>query len=215
MVTVKLFSQFTLPILLISLVITLLSGCTTQYREALEPTKITNLHQAYAWDLSGKLLVKTPKDKVSTNLYWLYSPKFNEMKLTTVLGTTVLSLDVTPNMTTIKVDNETYQDKNAQLLMNRLTGWSVPIKELPLWITGQFDENTIVLTRNINGQPKTVLTKTNTSLPWKITVKEWQHIQGITIPKLLIISRNKLELKIQINHWQALQPKLKSMNITH
>ena len=94
-----------------------LGACSSIPKTSLLPTNVTSVEQAEAWELKGKLLVKTPQDKFSTNLFWLHEPNRDQLTLTTMLGTTVLSLDAQPNNVTLKVDGKTHQGSDAQTLL--------------------------------------------------------------------------------------------------
>ena len=95
-------------------VLLVLAGCSVTPSEDFSPINVTNAAQAKAWELQGKIAVKTSEDKFSTNLYWLHQTKANDLRLTTVLGTTVLTLKTNQGMATLDVDGKTYRDSNAQ-----------------------------------------------------------------------------------------------------
>lgn len=195
--------RFTKSLLSGLMLVTLgLTGCVSKPDLPLVPVDIKQPAAAYAWDLSGKILVKTPDDKVSTNLYWLHSPRLDEMRLTSMLGTSLLSMTVTPDETKLTADGDTYTDDDPQRLLYRLSGWSIPVDKLPLWLTGQF-EGASVIKKDAQGRPSELLA---TGIqPWTIQVRSWQP-DNPALPKLMLVSRAGMELKVQINRWQALAP---------
>lgn len=196
--TTNLFSR-----LIIGLSITMaLAACVSKPDNVFVATSVNAVANAYAWQLNGKILVKTPNDKSSANLFWLHSPEHDEMKLTSILGTSILSLVIDSNFATLNVDGKTYRDSDANQLLKRLTGWSIPVEFIPLWVTGQFGEDTRIITRDLKGRPKYLIT--NDLFPWEITIKSWQRIDNVQLPKLIVLQQPNLNLKIQINHWQAL-----------
>ncbi|MGS0690162.1 lipoprotein insertase outer membrane protein LolB [Shewanella sp. 0m-4] len=182
-----------------------ISGCSTTIPDNLIPVSVNKVQQAKAWEMQGKLAVRTPQDRFSTNLYWLHSPERDELKLTTMLGTTVLSLSSYAGNATLEVDGKTYTDTDAQRLLTRVSGWSIPIESLPLWITGQLTPGDKLISTDNQGRPVKLV---NAELlpPWEVDFKSWQAQSGAEVPRLLNLQRGDIHLKLQLNQWQALAP---------
>ena len=190
------------PLLLVLLSLSLLSACTTTPTN-LVPIQVDKVSQANAWEMRGKLAVKTPEDSFSTNLYWLHTQTKNEFKLTTMLGTTLLSLTTEHGMARLEVDGKTYEHHDAQQLLTNVTGWSIPVDALPLWITGQVSSDDEVSSFDEKNRPVSLFTPLETP-PWQVEFLKWQHQSGAQIPRLLQLKRVDLRLKIQVTQWQAL-----------
>lgn len=155
--------------------------------------------------MQGKLAVRTSQDRFSTNIYWLHSPQRDELTLTTVLGTTLLSLSSQDGLVTLNVDGETYQDTNAQRLLTRVSGWSIPIDSLPLWLTGQLTAGDKLISSDSQQRPSKLVNSQQLP-PWQVEFKSWQKQSGADVPRLLNLTRGDLRLKLQLNKWQALAP---------
>ncbi|GIU31032.1 lipoprotein insertase outer membrane protein LolB [Shewanella schlegeliana] len=181
------------------------SGCSTTIPDNLVPVSVNKVQQADAWEMQGKLAVRTPQDKFSTNLYWLHSPDRDELKLTTMLGTTVLSLSNHAGNATLEVDGKTYTDSDPQRLLTRVSGWSIPIESLPLWITGQLTVGDKLMAKDAQGRPAK-LVNSEQFPPWEVDFKSWQEQSGAEVPRLLNLQRGDVRLKLQLNQWQALAP---------
>ncbi|MGI2174416.1 lipoprotein insertase outer membrane protein LolB [Shewanella ulleungensis] len=186
----------------------LLTGCTITPSEQFTPIDVNQASQAKAWELQGKIAVKTADDKFSTNLYWLHQPAANDLRLTTVLGTTVLTLTTNQGMATLEVDGKTYHDRSAQDLLTGISGWSIPLDSLPLWITGQTGSNDNIVSYNPDGTIKQLISQDSQS-DWHVTFMSWQQQSGALVPKLLRIERDDVQIKIQSNQWTAVQVKAK------
>lgn len=181
-----------------------LGGCQTlPPLTDLSPITVDNAAQAKAWELQGKLAIRTPQNKLSANLYWRHSEERDELTLTTMLGTTVLTLDATAHSAQLHVDGKDFHDTNAQALLERVSGWSLPINDLPLWITGQVGSLDRIIAVDSTGQAKQ-LQNTQTPPPWLVTFLRWQTQSGAKVPHQLMLERGDLQLKIQLNQWQAL-----------
>ncbi|GGI72403.1 lipoprotein insertase outer membrane protein LolB [Shewanella gelidii] len=163
---------------------------------------MTSASQAVAWELKGKLAVKTQTDKANTNLYWLHTPEADELRLTSVLGTTLLLLKSTNTSAMLMVDGKEYHGNNAHQLLYSLTGWSLPLSQMPLWVTGQTSAQDQVISRDAHRRP--VQLHTLGSPQWQIKYTSWQTLSGAEIPRLLTMKNDKTRLKIQVNQWQAL-----------
>ncbi|ACJ30570.1 Outer membrane lipoprotein LolB [Shewanella piezotolerans WP3] len=182
-----------------------ISGCSTTIPDNLVPVSVEQAEQAQAWEMQGKLAVRTADDKFSTNLYWLHTQTSDELTLTTMLGTTVLSLSSTAGDTLLELDGKTYTDTNAQRLLARITGWTIPIDALPLWITGQLSEGDKVMSQDSLNRPIKLI-NLNQRPAWEVSFKSWQTQSGAELPRLLEINRDDIRLKIQVSKWQALLP---------
>ncbi len=183
----------------------LLQACSSRPIQNFTEINVSHVSQATAWEIQGKLAVRTEQDRFSTNLYWLHTPWQDEITLTTMLGTTVLSLTRNEDVATLKIDGKTYHDSDAQNLLLRLTGWSIPIDTLPLWITGQLSPSDVVIERDTAKRPIKAHTKDAHS-PWQVHFKSWQQQSGAALPRLLDVNKDDVRLKIQVSQWQALAP---------
>ncbi|WP_025819244.1 lipoprotein insertase outer membrane protein LolB [Shewanella marina] len=192
-------TKYIIPLMIISSIA--LSGCVSLPQAPAEKITVAQASQADTWELKGKIAIKTPDDNVSTNLYWLHSPQNNQLKLITMLGTTALSLTDNQQGASLDVDGHTYHNKDAQQLLNQVSGWDIPLTELPMWVTGQATANDHIISRNQQGQIKQL--QSDDPLPWHIDYRSWQQQSGATIPRLMIIRRGQLQIKIQVNQWQA------------
>ncbi|MGX9460494.1 lipoprotein insertase outer membrane protein LolB [Shewanella sp. A14] len=187
-------------------VLLLSAGCSVTPSEDFSPINVTSAAQAKAWELQGKIAVKTSEDTFSTNLYWLHQPSANDLRLTTVLGTTVLTLKTNQGMATLEVDGKTYRDSNAQDLLTGISGWSIPLDSLPLWITGQIGGNDKIISYHPDGTIKQLISY-DPHANWSVNFISWQQQSGALVPKLLKIEREDVQIKIQNNQWNAVAAK--------
>lgn len=188
-----------------SLLFLLLSGCSTPPPIAYIPIHIEQVSQAQAWEVRGKIAVRTPEERFSANLYWFHTQEREELRLTTPIGTTVLQLTSTPELTQLVIDGQRYQHHDPQLLLQRATGWSIPIDSLPLWLTGQITAQDRVLQKDSNNRPISLLSSDKES-HWQVSFLSWQQQSGAQIPKKMLLTHEQVEIKLQLNRWQALAP---------
>ncbi|QVK24882.1 lipoprotein insertase outer membrane protein LolB [Shewanella dokdonensis] len=194
--------RLTVPLLLWIIVSVFISGCSSLADNNWVATQVSTPAAASAWELQGKLAVKSPQESFSTNLYWLHTPVNDELKLTTMLGTSVLTLSNREGYAKLEVDGHSYEGDDPQTLLNQLSNWQFPLTQLPQWILGIISDDYHV-SRDIKGRPLQ-LTDTSVMPPWRIQYQGWQPQSGTMVPRLLRLDRGNLQLKIQLNQWQAL-----------
>ncbi|QIR16098.1 outer membrane lipoprotein LolB [Shewanella aestuarii] len=188
-------------------IILLFSACTSLPSPTYQPVEVSDASLANNWEIQGKISIKSSSDKFSTNLYWFHHTQGNELRLTTVLGTNVLTLKNTQGMASLEVDGKTYHDRDAQNLLEGISGITIPFNKLPLWITGQISSNDDVVSYNSQGKVKQLIS-TDEQADWIVEFISWQQQSGAMVPKQLKIERADVQIKIQTNQWQALTPQL-------
>ncbi|MBT1444652.1 lipoprotein insertase outer membrane protein LolB [Shewanella sp. JM162201] len=197
MINLRRLTKFTLAALF---GLSMLSGCTSTPAPTLYPAVVQSAAEASAWELKGKLLIHSGDDKLTANLYWLKSPDYQELRLSSMLGTTVLLLIETPKGATLELDGNSYQDSSAQALLDAMSTFPLPLKSLPLWITGQTMADDRV-EWDSEGRPAHIYSHDGL---WHIRIASWQQQSGALVPKLLELIHPKARLKLQTHQWQAL-----------
>lgn len=192
-----------------------LTACSISPQHTLTKVEVDASHQAQAWELQGKLAFRSDNDKFSTNLFWFHDLTHqddrNELTLTTMIGTTILSLKSENGLASLDVQDKIYTDTNPERLIYRASGMLIPINKLPLWITGQVTEGDQVLEYNEDGSIKRFISNDNGE-DWQVSFASYQRQSGANVPRLLQINRADVQIKIQINQWQALAIKLPETN---
>ncbi|WP_394493926.1 lipoprotein insertase outer membrane protein LolB [Shewanella sp. ENK2] len=186
-----------------------LSACSVKPPHTLSNIDVTQANEAKAWEIQGKLAFRSSTDKFSTNLFWfhdnLLSQPHDELSLTTMIGTTALSLTSKQGLATITVQGKTYTDTDPQRLIGQVSGMQIPLNKLPLWITGQVTNDDIVDSYYDDGSIS-AFTSPELGESWQVEYISYQQQSGAMVPKLLQITRADVRIKIQINQWQALAP---------
>lgn len=183
----------------------LLSGCETVPEESTQSVEWQNheglLAQIESYQATGKLGYKSPEVKQSLNFIWNHSPDKSQLRLTTFLGKTVLNLTMTPEGATV-IDHEgnKYQDKNATLLVYRLTGLVIPVTYMQDWLKGLPTEaDDYVLKEDTNTLSS--LTKMLGTQNWTLNYNSYQTIKGIPLPYNMNMTQGETSLKIVVSKW--------------
>ncbi|MFQ6372179.1 lipoprotein insertase outer membrane protein LolB [Shewanella sp. YIC-542] len=201
-ITNYLFRNMMRPLWLCGACLWWVSGCST-LADNWTPVTVSQPQEAQAWELRGKLAVKSPQESFSTHLYWRHTPDKDDVRLTTMLGTSVLTLTSQKGYAKLEVNGSSYEGEDPQALLNRLSHWQFPLTQLPQWILGIVGNDAQQLSRDPDGRPLQ-LTDSSVLPPWRIQYQSWQTQSGTEIPRLLRLNRGTLQLKIQLTQWQAL-----------
>ena len=130
------------PLLLLLAFCLLLAGCSepmapTHYNELVWRGQREKLEQLKHWELTGKLAIFTSEKKGSARVNWQQDGDDYHLVLTTLIGTTLLELKHTAGKTLIiDSDGIEHRGDDPEALIQQLTGWPIPIKQLPVWIKG-------------------------------------------------------------------------------
>lgn len=120
----------------------LIAGCSqqvtpTRYNELVWRGQREKLEQLKQWELSGKLAIFTAQQKGSARVHWQQDGDDYHLVLTTLIGTTLLDLNHKAGKTVIvDSDGKSHEGEDPEALVQQLTGWPIPIRQLPLWIKG-------------------------------------------------------------------------------
>ena len=180
----------------------MLSGCTNA------PESITSVEwQTHKQRLEtithfraiGKLGYVDPEQRQSLNFFWKHSPSMQQLRLTTLLGQTALSMTITPQGSTI----ETYDDQflagsDASQLIHRLSGLRIPVNNLSDWLLGlPTDADSFQLSSTNTLQ---LIEKQSGESNWNITYQRYSDIEWYeqTLPLPSKLKLNTLEVKINL-----------------
>ena len=157
----------------------ILAGCATLDTSTTNvewQTHQQRLNSISQYQANGKLGYISPQQRQSLNFQWKHSPDFSQLRLTTFIGQTALNLKITPSGASVETyEDETYTSHDAQSLIYRLTGLTLPVEQLNNWFLGSpidadtyrlNDTNTLAsLTKQVNGQT------------WQLDYLNYQDIQ--------------------------------------
>lgn len=168
-----------------------------KHRQALE-----NLNH---WAFTGKLAIITPQERHSLNIHWLQTGNNFHIWLTTFLGATVLDVQKKQFGTQITDHNgEIFWGDDAQSLINRLSGITLPINVLQQWIKGNPHHATYQL--GDNNQVISLSGSAMKNAQWSVAYADYGNIQGINLPHKLQLTRLDLRLKFAISKWKIDPP---------
>lgn len=190
------------------LIIAALAGCSVLQRS--QPTSIplnitereSQLLALQQFTLQATVGIKSPEDSITGNLRWQQQDQAHySARLSNFLGISLFELTDSAQGSSISVKGETYYAVDTSTLLLQLSGWSMPLQDMPLYLRG-LPGNT---GRNIQRDQYNRVTgfelTDSTGIVWQL---EYQSFfpDGLSLPKRLLLSSNDTQIKIVIRSWQ-------------
>ncbi|ODN44094.1 outer membrane lipoprotein LolB [Piscirickettsia litoralis] len=199
----------------LSTLIGLLSACATTLNTSAPPIpKDKNIAwQHYQqqltpkthWQLQGIAAVRYHQQAEQANLNWTQQgPHSYQISLSGPLGIgEVRLIHRQGEYSFTDSHGKTTHASSAQLLMQNLLGWSLPVKGLYYWVRGLADPNaSYQKTLDIYGRLASLQ-----QAGWQINYLRYQWRDGLPLPTLIRLKNQRLWLKIAISDWQAFAQK--------
>jgi outer membrane lipoprotein LolB len=185
----------------------LMAGCAHQ--PSISPTLPVDsqVHQqslaSYKnWTIQGKIGFKSPEKKQSASLRWLQTRKKYQLNLTSILGSSILSMQGDEQNVLLKVGKDTYQDTDASFLIWRTTGWEIPVEHFPTWVKGAYrNQDHVVLSDQ--GWVTQLNPSCSNCEQWEIHYSAYQFVEKRWLPHKITLKNkmNNSQLLIKVNTW--------------
>lgn len=176
------------------------------------------LAQAEHWTLKGKIGFKSKQEVLSATLLWQQQQDQFYIRLSGMLGTTLMEMNGREGLVELHVDGKDYTDSNAEQLLKRITGWQLPLDQLSLLIKGQVPQTDFKVTEATKNWPLQVQEKqqnvsdasTGSTFykPWKIRYNQFQATQTesktlLWLPYDLKLTKAQNLIKIRVTSWEV------------
>ncbi len=178
-----------------------LSGCAQRIdpQTSLYVDWKAKLSAQNTWQVEGKLAFISPDERQSANLNWQQQDGLNQLVLTTFIGTRVLALKQDAQGAELEYDGDTYHDTNAAQLLNRLTGFTIPMDSADDWLKGTVSNESLQVDEL--GRAKNVMWQSLNGQKWHISYGDYQQYAGFWLPKRLTLKHQNIKIKIQLYQW--------------
>ncbi len=195
------FKQFTL----ITLLAALLAACaargpmlTEAEREAVWEQHQATLLAVDAWELRGKLGIRTPEKGWNLSMNWEQQQDTYEIQAIAPLGQGSAHITGHPGYVGLRTsDGVTTRAADPETLLAERMGWSLPISQLHYWIRGIPAPDTHYL-GELNEQG---LLSELEQHGWQIQYERYGSFDGLSLPTRLELAQNELNLRIIIRQW--------------
>ncbi len=176
------------------IVILLLSACAQ-----LPPLPPIPASQLNSWRLTGRLAILTGQDSWIAKIYWHQQGAAYQIRLNTPTGEGALLIQGNKNGVMIRTaEQKTFAAATPEELIRKVLKLEIPVSNLQAWIRGFPDPNSSPESYTLNqARQLQYLRQAN----WRIKYDSYMKVQGIYLPKQLVIENTRFQLKIAISHW--------------
>lgn len=181
------------------LIVSLLSACAT--RPTVEYSVNARQHQQQLaqlqnWRINGKLAYRGEKERFSATLNWQQQREDYSLGLSSFIGTRILTLQRSDEQISLEYEDRTYQHHDASALLYDLTGWAIPIEQIPAWLKGQVSANNQAIFAD-NGLLQQIRTKEG----WLVNLSDYRQTQNYILPYQLELKTPSDLIKIRVDKW--------------
>ncbi len=189
------------------LALCLLAGCASKPAPvASRPLPAAEREQALdamtEFQVVAALGVKSPGDNVSGTLKWQQKGVYYQANMTNFLGLTVFELETHQQGATVKVDGKTHQALSASALLDYLSGWSLPIEEMQLWLKGLPGPSSENLQRDGLGRLVRFTLIDSQQRQWQVEYTDF-FPDARSLPRKMQLQSGDTRLKLVIKGWQS------------
>ena len=197
--------------LIVFSLITLLAGCAgLTSREALKGQGDPQRWQSHkqqissldAWQISGKVGIRAPKDSGSGTLFWLQRQDYYDIRLSGPLGRGAARLTGRPGAILLEVANQgRYQAATPEQLMQEQLGLNLPVSHLLWWIRGLPSPES---KSRLNLDADSRLAQLSQD-GWQVEYLRYTEQNGFWLPERIKLSGFDLQVTLVIKDWQPRQ----------
>ena len=194
---------------LILLFCLLLSGCSLWQRPVAtaQPLAATAREQRIMalqqFEVQASLGIKAPSDSISGNLNWqqLNAADYQAQLRSTGLGISLFELSHSSTGSAIKIRGDTYTAVDTSSLLLQLSGWSIPLHDMPLWLRGLPGTKARDIVRDEFGRVTSFSLTDSTGIVWQLHYRSF-FPDALSLPKLLLLTSSDTQIKLVIRNWQ-------------
>ncbi|WP_261396087.1 lipoprotein insertase outer membrane protein LolB [Halomonas sp. DP8Y7-1] len=194
----------------IALGLSLLAGCATS-QSVTEPrtereagdweAQLSQVEAFTAWNLTGKVGLRTPEDSTSANLDWRQTPYHYRLLVTGPMGAGRSTLEGRDGRVSLTTSEGRFEADSPEALMEQRLGWSLPVSSLTDWVRGlPADNSDHRMTEDELGFPATLEQD-----GWEIDYRGWEDVSGTWLPRRLVMTYDDLRATLVVNQWQPLE----------
>lgn len=180
-----------------------LSGCATWSPQTVRtdipiPSSERKTNQIQAWNVRGKIAVNSAQKGWNASFDWQQHLNFYRLTIFGPLGTYPISLNVQREGATLTTATCTYQATDAEQLLKKQLGWSIPVDAIYYWIRGLPAPGEIhAVTHNHQGQVISFMQQ-----GWQVTYETYARINGFELPSFIVFQNHDLRIKIIVYQWE-------------
>jgi len=182
---------------LLILLLLLLFGCVQMPPMPPMPAK----QQLDSWRLKGRIAISTENDSWTAKIFWQQQGAAYQLRLNTPLGQGVILLEGDDKGVVMhQGDKKTIKAANPDILIAKVLKVELPVTNLHAWIRGLPAPHSSPQWYTLDDAKRHVQSLRQDG--WEIDYKEYIHVQGIDLPKKMLLENNRFKVKIVISQWE-------------
>jgi outer membrane lipoprotein LolB len=154
------------------------------------------------FELNASLGVKAPGESLSGSLNWVQQDAYYSADLNSVF-VNIFKLQTTAQGALVQVSGETHQAQSAADLLTYLSGWSLPIAEMPLWLKGMAGDSGSDLRFDVLGRLTSFSLLDSQNRRWLVSYPEF-FPDRLSLPKRITLESTDTRLKLYIRQWKMI-----------
>ncbi len=183
-----------------------LTGCsllsTAAKDEAMAnlPQRQQELTALNEFEINASIYVKAPDNSVSGGLKWQQQGDFYQASMQNLFGLNVFEIKTDKTGAEVQVDGQTHTAPSASVLLDYLSGWSLPIEEMPLWLKGMAGESAEAMSYDAFGRLQSFTLHDSQGREWQVSYPKF-FTNRLALPKLIVLQSADTRIKVAIREW--------------
>ncbi|TDQ38974.1 lipoprotein insertase outer membrane protein LolB [Thiopseudomonas denitrificans] len=153
-----------------------------------------------AWDINGKLAIRSQAQSGSGVLFWLQRQDYFDIRVTGPLGQGATRLTGRPGQVQLTTPQLELNAASAEALMQNQLGWSLPVNNLLWWVRGLPAPDSKYHLQLNNDSLAQQLEQDG----WQLEFVRYQTLpDGTPLPERIQLQGPHLQLTLLVKQWQA------------
>ena len=148
---------------------------------------------------NGRIAIRQDSRRDSAGVRWMHRDGADEVLLLAPLGQTVALISRGAEQVTLETDGKRYVAQDAEMLMQQVLGWRLPLSGLRHWVTAIPAPGTVYERElDANGQVSVLRQQ-----DWTIRYSRYAASGAEALPLRLSLQREGVEVRLLIDEWEA------------
>ncbi len=184
-----------------------LGGCATAPKppvgaevQAAWATRQARLSQQRNWRISGKVAVNHEDEGWQAGLRWYQQNEHYKIEILDPIGRKIAQINgdlQAVRLTTSK--GRSAQASNAETLMRKVLGWSLPVSGMRYWVLGIPDPRAEVGKLQLDDDGRIVQLKQGV---WDVRYQYYMRTADVDLPARMILTSDRLKLVLVVRDWR-------------
>jgi len=152
------------------------------------------------WRASGRVAVRSASDGESASLLWRQGPAAYSLRLHGPFGQGAVLIEGKPDSVTLRrADGKVSHAANAQELLRRELGWSLPVSVLRYWILGRPASGFRIDEFRLNAAG---LLGRLSQAGWQVRYLGYREVDQGVLPAKIELRRADVRVRVVLSQWQ-------------